>query len=82
MKADGPYGKAVLEHRVAVELQKAGYGIRRTAESWEVSGIGDEVVEVFSRRTAEIEETMRKEAKSLEARLSVRLETGKPYARG
>jgi TrwC relaxase len=81
LKVDGPYWEAVFENRVATELQKAGYGIRRTARAWEVSGISDEVVELFSRRTAEIEESIRKEAKKLEARaLSVMLETGKAYA--
>lgn len=81
LKADGPYWEAVFEYRVATALQKAGYGIRRTAKGWEVSGISDEVVERFSRRTAEIEEAIRKEGKKLEARaLSVMLETGKTYA--
>ena len=81
LKADGPYWEAIFENRVATELQKAGYGIRRTAKGWEVSGICDEVVELFSRRTAEIEETIRKEGKKLGARaLSVMLETGKTYS--
>jgi conjugative relaxase-like TrwC/TraI family protein len=81
LKADGPYWEAIFENRVATELQKAGYGIRRTAKGWEVSGIGDEIVEMFSCRTAEIEETIRKEASKLETRaLSVMLETGKAYA--
>ena len=81
LKADGPYWEAVFENRVATELQKAGYGIRRTAKGWVVSGISDAVVELFSRRTAEIEEAIRKEAKKLDARaLSVMLETGKTYA--
>jgi hypothetical protein len=81
LKADGPYWEAVFDNWVATELQKAGYGIRRTVKGWEVSGISDAVVELFSRRTAEIEETIRKEGKKLEARaLSVMLETGKAYA--
>jgi conjugative relaxase-like TrwC/TraI family protein len=78
--ADAPYWEAVFEQRVARGLQEAGYGIRRTEKGWEIAGISERLVEMFSRRTAQIEEEAIKEAKKLEIRTGALMrETGKSF---
>lgn len=44
---------------LAQEIQKLGYQIRVTADGFEVDGITDEHVKVFSRRSSEIDEALR-----------------------
>ncbi len=56
IKHDAPYYAEPFYHnRLAANLQKLGYGIRRTKSNFEIAGIGDELIERFSRRKATIE---------------------------
>jgi conjugative relaxase-like TrwC/TraI family protein len=52
---DGPYYEAIYHNRLAANLRAMGYGIRRTAKGFELEGIGDDLIERFSRRKATIE---------------------------
>ena len=55
IKRDAPYYQAAYHSRLAGELQKLGYVIEPTARAFEVAGVPREVIEVFSRRTKEVE---------------------------
>lgn len=52
---DAPYYEAIYHNRLAANLRSLGYGVRRTAKSFEVAGISDAMIDKFSRRTAAIE---------------------------
>lgn len=56
IKKDAPYYEAVFHSRFADNLQKAGYAIERTDNSFELDGIKKETIDKFSLRTKEIEE--------------------------
>ena len=55
-KRDATYFQAAYHARLAAELEKIGYAIVPTAKGFEVRGISREVIEVFSRRTKEVED--------------------------
>lgn len=57
IKRDAPYYQAAFHVRLANKLADLGYGIERQGKAWEVSGISRKVIERFSRRTEQIEET-------------------------
>jgi len=58
-KQDAPYYEAVFHSKLAANLQKAGYGIERTENGFELAGIAKETLDKFSRRTKEIEDYSR-----------------------
>lgn len=56
LKRDAPYFEAVFHSRLAHSLAELGLPIERTRTGWELAGITRELIETFSRRTAQIEE--------------------------
>ncbi|WP_158633326.1 MobF family relaxase [Tautonia sociabilis] len=61
IKRDAPYFQAVFHSHLADLLAGEGYGIRRTAKGWEVEGVSDRVIGLFSRRRDVIEKAAREE---------------------
>jgi conjugative relaxase-like TrwC/TraI family protein len=61
IKRDAPYFQAVFHSHLADLLSEEGYGIRRTAKGWEVEGVSDRVIDLFSRRRDVIEKAAREE---------------------
>ncbi len=59
LKQDAPYYEAVFHANLAQYLQEAGYGVERTQHGFELTGIRQETIAKFSRRTKEIEEYSR-----------------------
>lgn len=59
LKRDAPYFEAVFHSRLAGALRELGLPIERTKTGWELSGVDRDLVEKFSRRTAEIEQEAR-----------------------
>lgn len=59
IKRDAPYYQAAYHTRLAGELQKLGYAIEPTARAFEVAGVPRDIIEVFSRRTKEVEKMAR-----------------------
>lgn len=55
-KRDGAYYEALFHNRFAGKLAAQGWAIERTAKGWELAGVPADVIERFSRRTAQIEE--------------------------
>ncbi|MEM6360861.1 MAG: MobF family relaxase [Bacteroidota bacterium] len=55
IKKNGAYYEALYHNALALELEKAGYQIERTKQSFEIKGIPRETIEKFSCRTHEIE---------------------------
>lgn len=56
LKRDASYYQAAYHTRLAGELQKLGYMVERTANAFEIAGVPRSLVEIFSRRTKDIEE--------------------------
>lgn len=52
---DRPYFEAAFHARLAAHIRQLGYGIERHGKWWDIAGIPRQLVEKFSRRTAEIE---------------------------
>ncbi len=52
---NAPFYEAVFHARFAGKLSDLGFDISRTATGWEISGIPDRVLKLFSRRTEQIE---------------------------
>ncbi len=78
-----PYYEALYHSLFSNELEKAGYGIKRTKDRWEIAGITREVIEKFSNRTLEIEKealdkgiTNAKEKAKLGARTRIKKNEG------
>ncbi len=59
LKRDMPYFEAAFHARLAGKVADLGYGIDRTKNAWEISGIERSTIEKFSRRTNKIEEVAR-----------------------
>ncbi|HVX13088.1 MAG TPA: MobF family relaxase [Pirellulales bacterium] len=59
LKRDAPYFEAVFHARMAHRMSELGLSVERTKTGWELSGIDRDLVEKFSRRTAEIERKAR-----------------------
>lgn len=57
IKKNAPYYEALYHNCLAQELQKAGYEVERTKNSFEIKGVSRETIEKFSNRTQEIEKT-------------------------
>lgn len=55
IKRDAPYFEAAFHARFAKLLADRGYGVERTENGWELSGVPDSVIGRFSRRTQVIE---------------------------
>lgn len=55
IKKNAPYYEALYHSHLAQELQKAGYEVERTKNSFEIKGISRETIEKYSKRTLEIE---------------------------
>lgn len=77
------YYEALYHSVFSNELEKAGYGINRTKDRWEIAGISREVIEKFSNRTLEIEKEARdkgitniKEKSKLGARTRIKKSQG------
>jgi conjugative relaxase-like TrwC/TraI family protein len=51
---DMPYYQALFDKRLADSLQKMGYNIRRTEKSFEIDGVPQKAIELFSKRSDEI----------------------------
>lgn len=60
LKRDAPYFQAVFNNMLARRLKSLGYGIERTAHGFTLSGVDDTLIRKFSRRTALIEETAKR----------------------
>lgn len=60
IKRDASYYQAAFHTRLAAELQKLGYAIQPTAKAFEISGVPRDVIELFSRRTKEVEEAAKR----------------------
>lgn len=68
IKRDASYYEAAFHARLAGRLKAIGYAIRRTAKGWELVGIPERLIPLFSRRTERIEKLAREEGIS-DARL-------------
>lgn len=55
IKRDGNYFEALFHNQLANTLQQHGFAITPTKNRWELAGISREVIDNFSRRTAQIE---------------------------
>lgn len=55
IKTDAPYSEAAFHSRLTDKLVALGYGIERTRQGWEVTGIPRSVIDKFSRRSAQID---------------------------
>ncbi|RRA99227.1 conjugal transfer protein [Larkinella rosea] len=53
-KRDMPYYQARFHKRLSDQLIQQGYQIRRTAKSFEIEGVPQNVIDLFSKRTDEI----------------------------
>ena len=60
IKHDAPYYEAIYHNRLAANLRKLGYGIRRKGKSFEVAGVCDELIRKYSRRRAYIDKVAEK----------------------
>lgn len=83
IKRDMPYYQARFHKRLSDRLIEQGYQIKRTAKSFEIVGVPQEAIDLFSKRTDEIdrvaEEKGIKDAKrkdELGARTRARKQTG------
>jgi len=54
IKADAPYYEALYHNKLAYELQKVGYALRRSAHNFEIAGFTRATIDKFSNRTLEI----------------------------
>jgi conjugative relaxase-like TrwC/TraI family protein len=57
---DAPYYEAAFHARLSRSVAKLGFGVRRTRNGWEVAGFARATLEKYSRRTAQIEEVVRR----------------------
>lgn len=55
IKRDATYYQEAFHARLAAGLRSEGYGVESSSRDFELTGIGRETVEKFSRRTAEVE---------------------------
>jgi hypothetical protein len=56
-KRDAMYFQAAYHARLAAELQKLGYHVEPTANAFEIRDVSRALIDPFSRRTKEVEET-------------------------
>ncbi len=61
IKRDAYYYQAAFHTRLAGELQKLGYDIRPTRNAFEIDGVPSRLLQLFSRRTKQIEDYAQKE---------------------
>jgi len=54
IKRDMPYYQARFQKRLADKLQELGYQVRRTEKSFELEGVPQQAIDLFSKRTDEI----------------------------
>ncbi|OJW70528.1 MAG: conjugal transfer protein [Spirosoma sp. 48-14] len=54
IKQDMPYYQARFHKRLADKLVELGYRIRRTDKAFEVAGVPEDIIDLFSKRTNEI----------------------------
>ncbi|MFC5410831.1 MobF family relaxase [Larkinella bovis] len=54
IKQDMPYYQARFHKRLADKLVELGYRIRRTDKAFEIAGVPEHIIELFSKRTNEI----------------------------
>ncbi|MEN1706036.1 MAG: MobF family relaxase [Planctomycetota bacterium] len=55
LKRDAPYFQAAYHARLAESLRGLGYGITRKPGGWEIEGVPESVVDLFSRRRDQID---------------------------
>ncbi len=71
IKRDMPYYEAMFHKRLSDRLMSLGYNIRRNGKSFEIEGVPDKVIDLFSKRTNEIGQIANEkgitDAKSLDA---------------
>lgn len=60
IKRNAPFYEAIYHNRLASNLKSLGYGIERKGKAFAVAGIGQELVDKFSRRAAYIDEVATK----------------------
>lgn len=53
---NAPYYEAAFHARYACKLRELGFGISKTGTGWEIDGIPNRLLRIFSRRTMAIEE--------------------------
>jgi conjugative relaxase-like TrwC/TraI family protein len=56
IKGDARYYEAIFHSRLAYALAQQGYITERKGDYWELGGVSPEMIEAFSRRTAQINE--------------------------
>lgn len=61
IKQAAPYYEAAFDSRMAHKMRELGYPVERRGLSWEVEGMEDDLLQKFSRRTSQIEETAAQE---------------------
>ena len=57
IKHDANFYEAIYHNQLAHNLKDLGYGVRRKARTFEIAGIGDDLIQKYSRRQATIEAT-------------------------
>ena len=60
IKVDAPFFQALFHSRLAKSIADLGYSIRRTRTAWEIVGVEKSVIDEFSKRKLEVEETAEK----------------------
>ncbi len=55
IKKDAPYSEAVFHAHLTGKLKALGYGVERTRFGWEIAAVPRDLIERFSRRTAQID---------------------------
>src|SRR5205823_5953342 len=86
-KRDMPYYQEMFFKRLSDRLMDGGYQIRRTDKSFEVEGVPQQVIDLFSKRSDEINRVARekgivdpKEVSELGARTRARKQKGHTMA--
>ncbi|GAB3040062.1 MobF family relaxase [Spirosoma pulveris] len=87
IKRDCPYYEALFQKRLSDGLVDSGYQIRRTGKSFEIEGVPQDVLDLFSKRTDEIRRvakekgiTDREELDNLGARTRAKKQKGHTMA--
>ena len=87
IKRDMPYYQARFHKRLADRLQELGYQVRRTDKSFELVGVPQQAIDLFSKRTDEIGRVAKekgitdaKELDELGARTRAKKQTGRSMA--
>lgn len=72
IKRDAKYFQECMHNRLIRRLQKLGYVIQQTKDSWEIAGISHETIEKFSLRSEDVKRAQKEEEQRLGKTLSKR----------